>query len=237
VTDKSLESTPLPDPKVLVADDDEIFLEILTDAVKDAGARAETARDGLEALQRLADSAFDILITDLNMPHMDGLALLREVRTQYPHMLCILITGFGSLESAIEALRLGVYDYIQKPFMTERVSVIIRNALERVKVFKENALLLEKIEILHKKLCLMEGKRYPAHEVYSSSGQLIKGPLFPDGTFLRQDAFLENPAGNPSRTLAALEILRSLRQDSIITDSELNRIRLAILKRTESDGS
>ncbi len=236
MADRSVGSMPVPAARVLVVDDDEIFLEILAQTVQDAGAQAVLAGDGMEALQRLSTAEFDILITDLNMPRMDGLTLLRQAGERYPRMLGILVTGFGSLESAIEALRLGVYDYIQKPFMTERVLVTIRNAIERVRVFKENSTLLEKIEILHKKLCLMEGKRYPSHEVYSSSGQLIKGPLFPDTT-LRQDAFLENPEGNPSRTLAALEILRSLRQDSIITETELNRIKQAVLKRTESGES
>jgi CheY-like chemotaxis protein len=236
VADKSVEPVVEPAARVLVADDDEIFLEILANTIQSAGAEVVLAHDGLDALEQLSAAEFDILVTDLNMPRMDGLTLLRHVRDLYPNVISILITGFGSLESAIEAFRLGIYDYIQKPFMTEQVSVTIRNAIERVKVLKEKEGLLEKIEILHKKLCLLERKRYPGCEIYDSSGQLIKGPLFSDST-LRQDAFLENPEGNPTRALAALEALKNLRRECVITETELKRIKQVILKRTESGGS
>ena len=135
--------------RALVADDDEIFQEILAETVEETGAEVALAPDGLAALEQLSAGDFDILITDLNMPRMDGLTLLKQVRILYPHILCILITGFGSLESAIQALRLGAYDYIQKPFMVEQVAVTIRNAVDRVKTYKERAALLMEIDNLH----------------------------------------------------------------------------------------
>lgn len=217
--------------RVLVADDDEVFLEILAEAVQGAGANAMLAPDGLAALERLSESDFDILITDLNMPRMDGLTLLRQTRVLYPEILCIMITGFGSLESAIEALRLGAYDYIQKPFMVEQVSVTIRNAVERVVVFKERSALLKKIEILHKRLCLLEGKRYPEYEIYDSTGNLVGGPLILD---FRSDTFLQEPLGNPNRALAALEAFKGLWRDGAITEADFERLRKAIMKRIES---
>lgn len=219
--------------RVLVADDDEVFREILAEAVKDAGAEVVLAPDGLAALEQLAETDFDILITDLNMPRMDGLSLLRQVRTVYPHILGILITGFGSLESAIEALRLGAYDYIQKPFMVEQVAVTIRNAIERVTIIRERNSLLEKIDALHKKLCLLEGKRYPEYEIYDSSGQLIAGPLYFEGS-VRTDTFLQGPKGNPNRALIALEALRGLKRDGVISEADLERLKQVIIKRIES---
>ena len=146
--------------RVLVADDDEIFQEILAETVEEAGAVVELAPDGVAALEQLSAGDFDILVSDLNMPRMDGLTLLKQVRTLYPHILCILITGFGSLESAIQALRLGAYDYIQKPFMVEQVAVTIRNSVERVNNYKERADLLREIDNLHEKIYLLQGKRY-----------------------------------------------------------------------------
>ncbi len=157
-----MKTTPKSDTavRVLVADDDEIFLEILAETVEEAGAAVELSPDGLAALEQLSLDDFDILISDLNMPRMDGLTLLRQVRALYPHILSILITGFGSLESAIQALRLGAYDYIQKPFMVEQVAVTIRNAVDRVRSYKERAALLLQIENLHRKICSLEGKHY-----------------------------------------------------------------------------
>jgi len=220
--------------RVLVADDDEVFLEILAETVESAGASVVLAPDGLAALERLAAADFDILITDLNMPRMDGLSLLKHVRASYPHILSILVTGFGSLESAIEALRLGVYDYIQKPFMVEQVAVTIRNAIERVRIFREKLALLEKIEILNKRLCLLEGKRDPDGEIFDDSGRLIGGPLFRDPGNFRSDTFLERPEGNPNRAIVALETLKGLKRDGVISDLELERLKRVIIKRVES---
>ncbi len=220
--------------RVLVADDDEIFLEILAETVEEAGAAVELAADGLAALEKLAAGEFDILISDLNMPRMDGLTLLRQVRTLYPHILSVLITGFGSLESAIQALRLGAYDYIQKPFMVEQVAVTVRNAVDRVKTYKEKATLLREIEELHRRVYSLEGKRYSACKVFDSSGNLISGPLLADLTGFRPDAFLEKPQGNPNRAIVSLEALKGLRRDGIISDSELRRLKQLIINKIES---
>jgi DNA-binding NtrC family response regulator len=220
--------------RVLVADDDEIFLEILAETVEDAGAAVELAPDGLAALEQLSVGDFDILISDLNMPRMDGLTLLRQVRTLYPHILSILITGFGSLESAIQALRLGAYDYIQKPFMVEQVAVTIRNAVDRVKSYKERANLILEVENLRRKVCSLEGKGYSESKVYDSSGNVISGPLLANLSAFRPDAFLETPQGNPNRAITALEALKGLKRDGIISDSELRRLKQLIINRIES---
>ncbi len=220
--------------RVLVADDDEIFLEILAETVEEAGAKVELASDGIAALELLSAGDFDILISDLNMPRMDGLTLLKQVRTLYPHTLCILITGFGSLESAIQALRLGAYDYIQKPFMVEQVGVTIRNAVDRVVAYKERASLLLEIENLHRRIYSLEGNRYPDSKVYDSSGNLMRGPLLANVPGFRPDAFLEKPQGNPNRLITALEALKGLKRDGIISDSELNRLKQLIISRLES---
>jgi CheY-like chemotaxis protein len=220
--------------RVLVADDDEIFLEILAEAVEEAGAAVEVAADGVMALERLAAVDFDILISDLNMPRMDGLTLLRHVRALYPHILSILITGFGSLESAIQALRLGAYDYIQKPFMVEQVGVTIRNAVDRVKVYKERAVLLSEIENLQRKIFSLEESRYPEPVVTDSSGNLMKGPLLANVPGFRPDAFLEKPQGNPNRAISALEALKNLKRDGIISDGELGKLKQLIISRIES---
>ncbi len=217
--------------RVLVADDDEVFLEILAETVEQADAAVELASDGLAALEQLAAGDFDILISDLNMPRMDGLTLFRQVRTFYPHILCILITGFGSLESAIQALRLGAYDYIQKPFMMEQVGVTIRNAVDRVKAYKERAGLLLEIENLQRRICSLEGRQYSGGGNYATA---VGGALQADLARFRPDAFLEKPLGNPNRAITALEALKGLKRDGIITDAELDRLKQLIVSRIES---
>lgn len=236
VVDNPMEPKSKAAIRALVADDDEVFLEILAETVQNAGAEVKLAHDGLEALERVSTEDFDILITDLNMPRMDGLSLLKQVRRICPHMLSIMITGFGSLESAVEALRLGAYDYIQKPFVVEQVAVTIRNAIERVEIFKERAALLKKVEYLHKKLCLSEGKRYPEEEVNDKSGHLIGGPFVLDPGDYRRGTFLETPEGSPNRAIAALEALKTLKRDGMITETDLDRLKQVIIKGIESSG-
>jgi CheY-like chemotaxis protein len=220
--------------RALVADDDEVFREILAETVEEAGASVELAADGLDALEKLTAGDLDILISDLNMPRMDGLTLLRQVRTVYPHVLSILITGFGSLESAIQALRLGAYDYIQKPFMVEQVAVTVRNAVDRVRTYKEKAVLLREIEELHRRVYSLEGKRCSECQVYDSWGNLLSGPLLANLPGFRPDAFLEKPQGNPNRAIVSLEALKGLKRDGIISDSELGRLKQLIIKKIES---
>ncbi len=220
--------------RVLVADDDEVFLEILAETVEQADAAVELAPDGLAALEQLSAGDFDLLISDLNMPRMDGLTLLRQVRTFYPHILCILITGFGSLESAIQALRLGAYDYIQKPFMMEQVGVTIRNAVDRVKAFKERAGLLLEIEKLQRKVCSLEGREFGGNGD-DNSGLLPGDPFRADpARSSRPDAFLEKPLGNANRAIAAFEALKGLKREGIISDPELDRLKKLIVSRIES---
>ena len=227
--------------RVLVADDDEIFLEILAETVEEAGAAVELAPDGVAALERLSAGDFDILISDLNMPRMDGLTLLRQVRALYPHVLSILITGFGSLESAIQALRLGAYDYIQKPFMVEQVGVTIRNAVDRVKAYKETAELLKEradlrveIENLHRRISSLEGKRYSESNSCDGSGNQSGISSLAALSGFRPDAFLGKPEGNPNRAITALEALKGLKRDGIISDSELHKLKQLIISRIES---
>jgi DNA-binding NtrC family response regulator len=120
--------------RILIADDDDLCREILRDAIQGEDVFVKIAADGVDALEMLGSSPFDILITDLNMPRMDGLTLLGHARELHPHILSIIITGFGSLESAIEAIRRGAYDYVQKPFKLEEISVAIRNAKEKITI-------------------------------------------------------------------------------------------------------
>lgn len=216
--------------RVLVADDDEVYLEILAETIRNAGADVKLVPDGVAALEALSVEEFDIVVSDLNMPRMDGLTLIRQVSSVYPHILIVLVTGFGSLESAIEALRLGAYDYIQKPFMVEQIAVAIRNAIEKVRMLREKAALLREIEILHKKLGLLAGKTYPVH----GSNCPAVGMAAHEHGGPRPEAFLESPRGNPNRALASLENLKGLRREGVITEPELERLKQAILNSIES---
>jgi len=221
--------------KVLIVDDDQICREILADALATLGVEVSLAGDGIEGLEKLAVERFDILITDLNMPRMDGLALLQEAREHYPHILTIIITGYGSLESAIEAIRTGTYDYVQKPFKIEEIQIVTRNAIEKIEMLREKNRMLEELRSAYRKLHQFEAERESkpvghledfSEESFGASRTLH---LFPRHTLPL--SLLERPPDEPNHVLAVLERLKDLRRQRIINDDELERLKKSVLDR------
>ena len=133
----------LKNSRILLVDDEDILVQGLADFLQDQGTTVDTATDGQEAIALLQEHIYDLLVTDIRMPGMSGMELLRHVQENHPSVAVILMTGYASTESAIEALRLGVYDYIEKPFeMLELLQAIV-NALEHAELKRQNAKLIE----------------------------------------------------------------------------------------------
>ncbi len=116
--------------RVLVVDDEE-SVRITTAAIlEQEGYEVATAESGREALTMAARSHYDLVLTDLRMDDMDGLALLHELQARHPNVVTVVLTGYASIESSIDALRQGVYDYLVKPCMVEDLKRTVRRALE-----------------------------------------------------------------------------------------------------------
>ncbi len=128
---------------ILVVDDDQGVVEILADLLQDLDYSVECAGNGAEALLRLEEKDFDLMLTDINMPVMDGMELIRQVKGWEKSPVIIVITAYASIQSAIDAIRLGVYDYITKPFNLEIVSKAVERALEKQILQRENINLKE----------------------------------------------------------------------------------------------
>jgi excisionase family DNA binding protein len=116
-------------PRILVVDDEQAVRDLLTKTLTMAEYDVETAADGPTALQRLHGREYDLLITDLKMPGMDGLSVIREARRQAPELPVIIITGYSTEASAIEAINLGVTGYLTKPFRLPRILAATARAL------------------------------------------------------------------------------------------------------------
>ena len=101
--------------RVLVVDDEDGLRAFLAEALTTAGHDVTTAASGDEALRRLAGQAFELVITDLRMPGTDGMAVVRRVRAEQPETEVIVLTAHGTVETAVEAMKLGAFDYLQKP--------------------------------------------------------------------------------------------------------------------------
>lgn len=119
------------DFRILVVDDEESLREVLTIMLHREGYKVDAASDGGQALARLKDQHYDLIISDIKMPRISGFELLKHVRDTAPDTVMIMITAFSSTEEAVEAMKQGAYDYITKPFKNEEIRLIVRNALER----------------------------------------------------------------------------------------------------------
>ena len=112
--------------RVLVVDDDSLSREFLTEAVRSFGFTAESAGSGHEALERLRRGGVDLVLTDMRMPGMDGVELVGNVSRDHPDVPVVLVTAHGTVETAVEAMRLGAQDFIMKPCTPETIELVIR---------------------------------------------------------------------------------------------------------------
>ena len=123
---------------LLIVDDDKGILEAMADYMRSLGHRVETARNAHEALGRIREFPFELVLADVNLPDQDGFAVLESVRKTNPDMPVVLITGYGTIESAVEAIRLGAFDYLTKPLIDEELALTVERALGQREIVEEN---------------------------------------------------------------------------------------------------
>jgi DNA-binding NtrC family response regulator len=132
--------------KILIVDDEAIIRQSLHDWLSSAGHQVLTAENGFQALEIIERESPSIVIADLVMPGMDGIELLKKVKKISPDIEVIIITAYGSIPSAVTAVREGAYDYIEKPFCPERVELLIEKLVEHQQLISENISLHQKLE-------------------------------------------------------------------------------------------
>ena len=140
----------MEDFKILFVDDDSAIRNIVDKYLSRAGYNVFLADSGVEALKLLKDKKFDIVFTDFKMPGIDGIELLARIKEYSPEIEVIIVTGHGTLESAVKAMKTGSYDYLQKPFKLDLLKIIIDRIVEEKKIKRENVLLKKRIKERHK---------------------------------------------------------------------------------------
>ena len=123
--------------RILVVDDEENLRRVTQLRLQQAGYEALTAADGAQALDILGKNPQDLVITDLKMPGMSGMDLLKRIKEDYPEIIVVVVTAFGTIESAVEAMRLGAYDYIIKPVNADALKLVVSRALEHHRLQEE----------------------------------------------------------------------------------------------------
>jgi DNA-binding NtrC family response regulator len=153
--------------KILVVDDEVPVRDILQKGLSQMGGfSVEVAENGREAIQKIENDLFDLVLTDVKMPEMDGLELLKAIKETWPEMMVILMTGYGSIETAVEAMKMGANDYITKPIDLNELLIHISRVQKEDLLFKENRLL--RMEVRKKfEFRNIIGKSKPMQEVFS----------------------------------------------------------------------
>jgi DNA-binding NtrC family response regulator len=131
---------------ILVAEDDEMVRDVIVRFLSDEGYSVNVAEDGLEAIRALRRQDIKLVITDLRMPGADGMEVLRTALQINPQMAVVLVTAYGTLDLALEAMREGAYDYIVKPFVMQQMLLVVRNAFRLVNLMEENRKLSEQLK-------------------------------------------------------------------------------------------
>ena len=133
-------------PRILVVDDEMIVCESCQRILEEEGYEVEIALSGKEAFEKMKAHPFDIVITDLKMPGIGGMEILKTFGKEYPDSIIIMITGFSTVETAVEAMKLGAFDYIPKPFTPDEVSIVVKKAIEKKSLMLENIYLRQELQ-------------------------------------------------------------------------------------------
>ena len=149
--------------RILIVDDEESIREFLEIMLRREKYEVATASSAKKALKILEKENFDMVITDIQMPEMNGIELLGKIKDTDPDTVVIMVTAYGSTESAVEAMKLGAYDYITKPFKIDELKIIIKNALSANTLKQENIQLKRALE-----------KKYSFQNIVGSSPSMLK---------------------------------------------------------------
>jgi len=132
---------------ILIVDDERSMREVLEIFLKNEGYNVTTAGDGMTAIEAIQKDIFDLVITDLRMPNISGIDLLKTIKEISPDTVVVIITAFGTTESAVEAMKLGAFDYIQKPFRMDDIRLVVNNAIERQRLTEEVSILKRQVAV------------------------------------------------------------------------------------------
>ncbi len=206
---------------ILVVDDEKDVADILKDCISGKERSIDVCYDGLEGIDHIQNNFYDLIIADLVMPKVGGLDVLKYAKKTNPDVLVIIITGYASLETAIMAVKEGAYDYIRKPCKLEEIRIAVDNAIDKIKLFRENRELLKEIKNAYHELMLLKkeknaGKKISSINFFSSNMPSLH--------------YLYNSNSSSNNTVDKLQALSSLKESGSLTESEFKTFKHNLLK-------
>ena len=205
---------------VLVVDDDRDIADILHDFISDQEKSVDVCYDGLAAIDNIQKTCYDLVLVDLMMPRVDGLEVLRYAKIAYPDVIVIILTGYASLETAITSLREGAYDYIRKPCKLDEINHVVENALEKIRLYRENKKLLKKLQDAYYQLMVLKQEKGQNSKVASMNFFSSNLPAL---------HYVCNSNSPNVNYLEKLQALSSLKDNGMLTDSEFDSFKNHLL--------
>jgi len=157
----------MAEKKLLVVDDDSLIRRSLGEMLRREGYIVAEAATGTEAMKIAATAAPDLVITDFNMPEIDGMQLLRALKAKKPDLPVILVTGYGTVEQAVEAMKHGAYDYVSKPIMDDEMKLVVKRALDEKTLRAENTDLKKRLDLRYGYDSIV-GRDYKMQKIYDT---------------------------------------------------------------------
>lgn len=221
----------------MIVDDDKKLLSSLKAILAGEDNNINLCNDGQKAIQLCRNEKYDLIITDLMMPGANGLEVLKESRKIEPDTLVVLITGFASLETAVQAIREGAYDYITKPFKLDEIKIIVNNAREKIRLIRENKKLINELQQAYEQLNMMK-KLMSVDSGINTSGQedpvkekevrpIIAGSMLP---FYYSNKLKKSD----SPVLSDLERISVLKEKGFLTGEEFDLCKSKLLMNMKS---
>ena len=208
--------------QILIAEDEKNIGDLLVELLQREDREITIVNNGLDAIKRLKEHHYDLLITDLMMPEVDGMELIHKAKQLYPDILVIIITGYASLETAIQAVKEGAYDYLRKPFRLDELKISVDNACEHIYLIRENRRLIEEIK---------GGKDGQGHREEQDARPSASGVSFPGlygMDWIPPDSY-KVPSITPSAALTELERLGKLLQQGLISEDEFQTLKKKLI--------
>lgn len=211
---------------ILIVDDEKAVADILKDCISDKERSVDVCFDGLAGIEHIQNNFYDLIIVDLVMPKVGGLDVLKYAKKANPDVLVIIITGYASLETAIMAIKEGAYDYIRKPCKLEEIRIVVENAIEKIKLFRENRGLLKEIKDAYHELMLLKKEKKADKKIASINFFSSNMPSL---------HYLYNNNSSSSNTVDKLQALSSLKESGSLTESEFKSFKRNLLKSLNPD--
>ncbi len=189
--------------RILVVDDDRIILESLGEFLRLEGYEVEAAASFKATLKAMERRAVDVIISDVNMPGGNGFELLHVMRERYPDTVLIMMTGYGTIESAVEAIKMGAFDYLTKPIIDDELRVCVERALSQQVILRENRVLKERLDQRFG-LTAVVGQDYRMLKVYDLVDAVADAAV---------TVLIRGPSGTGKSLIAGVIHQRSARRD------------------------